>query len=358
MGRGVLGLLCCGCGLFNVSFCLGNVGGILSNSGGILGNFAIKGRVCVFECFQLFRMFGNLGSIGGDLPGILGDLLGVVVGGSLCLYCQVMVGLNPGILFGLGCVQVVQVFVLYFLFLVQGRKVSFRRSNTGRQVCQPLSVCRDLLGMGLLRGLQCGDIFQGLGQFGLNGGDTLGDCCKVFGQFRKLILPALNKCSPLNNQLFPVVNFAAKVGDLLGKLGDFLAVLGHLCVHVIHHHPRLVIEGVSVRQCGISRNTAAAHVGCPVVNNQSQGAVHLVRAPLGRVCEHGHNPRADGLPDAVGAGGNVAFIAAVIAIHSVHLSLKFQCNPAITRAVRVSDYVNIQKLPVGGHKENNMPVRG
>ena len=214
-------------------------------------------------------------------------------------------------------------FILYFLFLVQGRKVSFRRSNTGRQVCQPLSVCGDLLGVGLLHGLQCGNIFLGLGQFGLNGGDTLGDCCKGFGQFGELILPALNKCSPLNNQLFPVVNFAAKGGHLLGKLGDFLAVLCDLRIHIIHHHPRLIVEGVGVRKCGIGRNTTAAHIGCPVVNNQSQRAVYLVRAPFGRVCEHGHNPRADGLPDAVRAGGNVAFIAAVIAIHSVHLSLKF-----------------------------------
>src|SRR5699024_5547251 len=258
MGRGVLGLLCCGCGLLNVSFCLGNVGGILSNSGGILGNFAIKGCVCGFECFQLFGMFGNLGGIGCDLPGVLGDLLGVARSGILCLYCQVMIGLNPGILFGLGCVQVVQVFILYFLFFVQGRKVSFRRSNTGCQVCQSLSIGGDLLGMGLLHGLQCGDIFLCLVQFGLNGGDTLGDCCKVLGQLGELILPALNKCSPLHNKLFPVVNLAAKVGHLLGKLGDFLAVLGHLCVHVIHHYPRLIIEGVSVRQCGIGRNTAAA----------------------------------------------------------------------------------------------------
>src|SRR5699024_6364591 len=268
-------------------------------------------------------MFGNLGGIGCDLPGVLGDLLGVARSGILCLYCQVMIGLNPGILFGLGCVQVVQVFILYFLFFVQGRKVSFRRSNMGFQVCWSLSCGVVLLGMVLLHGLQCGDIFLCLVQFELNGGDTLGDCCKVLGQLGELVLPALNKCSPLHNQLFPVVNLAAKVGHLLGKLGDFLAVLGHLCVHVIHHHPRLIIEGVSVRKCGIGRNTTAAHVGCPVVNNQGQGTVNLVRAPLGRVCEHGHNPRADGLPDAVGAGGNVAFIAAVIAIHSVHLSLKF-----------------------------------
>src|SRR5699024_11667892 len=88
---------------------------------------------------------------------------------------------------------------------------------------QPLSIGGDLLGMGLLGSLQCGDIFLCLVQFGLNGGDTLGDCCKVLGQLGELILPALNKCSPLHNKLFPVVNLAAKVGHLLGKLGDFLA---------------------------------------------------------------------------------------------------------------------------------------